>query len=788
MKISLCHISQFEKRGFEMTLPRGMSRWTVMKIRFVAALATAALLGCATLPETASPAARPVSVIVIPENVLPGAGPLLESYFAAAGAGLVPASELTAFSPAQRASGAKLCAHTGLSACVYPQIERTGDRVRISLRMKADSEVVSENIEAPLRETSQALYSAFVSLMDKALAGRQIPASMWNSDAQLRAARVVRPQYDSLAAFARGLEAEAGRPEEATLYYRQALAIDPDFVLPYARLFYTVYYAQLLPHAAETDIATQNRFRLDAGSVFWLALAFRDLGSRALKNGAMPAAEAYFRRSLALLTLDQKEASLPGALALFGLGDAALKGRNSMAALYNFHAAEQALESGGAERSFLHLAGKIRLGAAYLLDDKPGLAAHSYERAGRTAAELGLTDSPVHAMILANTGLLAMRQRNPAEALKSYDLALSRLRSHHMSQTTLYLAIAAHRGNALRLLGEIAQAEETFNQVISESKVLGLEQSVISAEAMYSNGVLSMVRGDILRAQYLMISAQTTMARLGNNRAAPDYLPMEMLSGGDGHYSSDEVRLLSSYCGAFSYTSHARWIQARTYEGRLDDTNVLLKDLLDSRKTDSAALNQLRSKFLPAPDPSGRGVVFIDIGPAIANLTNPGVTAVSLARDFPAMQVIALDLPEQVEIFNTTVSPYLRSRVLLFPNLHVFAGNGIHPLAAQFENASSWVKRQKIDPRGQPIVIRAANSIDIYESWETNKNALDRIAADFADSPIIYLFNRSILFKPAGARRFFITGILSMAGFDHMFETFNRRGENAYLLSLSALR
>lgn len=756
-------------------------------IRSLAAISISGLLACASLPR-APAVSRALSIIVLPQNELPGLDPLLEAYLAAAGLNLVPGSELSAFSPGIRESRGQLCARTGLGACVHPEVQRSPDRIRISLRLQMDSEIVSDTVDAPLRETSQALYAAFVSMMDKAADRGLISNTVWNSDAQLRAARVVRPQFDSLQAFGRGLEAEAGRPDEATLYYRSALAIDPDFVLPYARLFYTVYSAQILPNAAEADILTQTRFRLDAQSILWFAMAFRDLGNRALKNGAVPAAEAYFRRAQALLAIQGKDASIPGALALFGLGDSALKSRNSIGALYNLHAAEQALESGGGDKSFLYLAGKVRLGAAYTLDDKPGLAAHSYEKAANAAAALGLEGSPAHAMILANSGLLAMRQRNANEALKFYDSALAMLRNNEMSQTTLYLAIAAHRGNALRLLGQINLAEESFNQVIADSKILGLEQSVISAEAMYSNGVLSMVRGDVIRAQYLMVSAQTTMARLGNNRAAPDYLPFEMLSGGDGQYGADELRLLSSYCGAFSYASHARWIQARTYEGRLDDTNVFLKDLLDARRTNSEALNQLRSSFLPSPDPSGKGVVFIDIGPAIANLTNPGVTAVSLARDFPGMQVIALDLPEQVDIFRTTVYPYLRSRVLGFPNLHVFSGNGIQPLSAQFANASAWVKAEKVDPKGSPIVMRAANSIDIYESWEVNKNALDRIAMDYPESPIVYLFNRSILFKPVNARRFYIIGILSMAGFDHQFETFNRRGESAYMLSASALK
>src|SRR6185369_7527503 len=103
-------------------------------------------------------------------------------------------------------------------------------------------------------------------------------------------------------AYSRGLDKEQWNAAEATVEYRKALAIDPDFILPYARLFYTCYESHPYPVFAEGDIITQNRVRLDSDNVVWLAMAFRDLGNNAMRRGWTAAAETYFRRSITLLS------------------------------------------------------------------------------------------------------------------------------------------------------------------------------------------------------------------------------------------------------------------------------------------------------------------------------------------------------------------------------------------------------------------------------------------------------------------------------------------------------
>jgi len=719
---------------------------------------------------------------------------LTESFFSAAGLPFIPSRDieiLNSFPPDENDS-ASACLRAGVDACITPVIEFRGESVRVALRWrtKAGEEIESSPVESPSRELSQSLYQAFVSLMEGAKNRGQIPDGAWNADSQLSAARAVRPQTDALAAYSRGLDREITNPVEATAEYRKALVIDPDFILPYARLFYTCYESNIYPNYAEADILTQTRVRLDAGSVVWLSLAFRDLGVNALRRGWTGAADTFFRRALALLAISRKEATIPGVLALYGLGDIALKGKNSVGALYYAHIAQRVLESLGASGSYLFMEGEIRLGSSYLIDNKTSLSLYSYNRALELAGRLGLEKSAHPYLIQGDLGLLHMRNGDTQSAILAYDSSIGGLSRLGLANTSLYLTLLSHMGNAQRMSGNVREAEITYGRIMSGAKILGLDQSILNADAMYSAGVLSNIRGDAARAQYLLISSQEILNRLGMERTAVEYVPLELLPVRvHPGLMAEEARLLASYCGAFVYSAHARVIQARTYEGRLDDTNVFLKDLLDERKTNDSGLGMLREKFFSKPDPSGRGVIFVDIGPAIANLTSPGVTAVSIARDFPSMTVVAIDLPEQVDIFKTSVDSTLRNRVLAFPNFYVLAGNGVFPIFDQFGDRAKWVKSFEIpaDLNGRPFVFRAANSIDIYESWNANREALARIARDFPASPILYLFNRSILFKPVGSSSFKIIGIVSQAGFDHQNETFDRKGDAAYILSPSAL-
>lgn len=748
-------------------------------------------------PAPKQPASSVTSRLVVvapprnaPDDLSAGIRSILEALLQSAGMPVLPSSGVAGLTD-NALEPALMCARAGAQTCIVPEIASQGTGISIRIRwLDARGEVTSSTFNVTLRETSQGIQDAFVSMMDAASAKGWLETSDWSADRQLAASRMIRPQTETLQHFSRGLSLESTLPYMAMLEYRNALLIDPDFTLAYARLFYVCYESNPYSQTAEVDLLTQTRVRMDTDNAVWLALAFRDLGQNALRKGWLVTSDAYFRRSLAILANIKKETSIPGSIALHGLGDLGLKNRNSINALYHTNSAQQALESVGAQNSSLYLSGLLRLGAGYLLDNQTSLAVYTYEKARDLAGRLNAADSPEAAIIDANLGLARIRESNYVGAAALYESALARLRKTGYVNTELYLTILGHLGQAQRFMGNISEAEATFERVITGSKILGLNESMIQAEAMYSTGALSMVRGDFARAQVLMISAQMTMMRLGNQRNAADHVALDLMPvKQQAGMTLEEARLLSSYCGAFSYASHSRTVQARTYEGRLDDTNVFLRDLLDVRKSNDAALNHLREKFATVPDPSGRDTAFVDIGPAIANMLTPGVTAVSLARDFPGMQVVALDLPEQVEIFRTTVAAYLRSRVTAFPNMFILSGNGIQPMMDQFQNNANWFsQKQPRIPAGMPLVIRAANSVDIYESWETNAKAMDRIAKDFKASAILYLFNRSILFKPAGSDSFRIIGVLSPAGFDHMYETFNRQGDSAYTIFPDAVR
>jgi hypothetical protein len=196
-------------------------------------------------------------------------------------------------------------------------------------------------------------------------------------------------------------------------------------------------------------------------------------------------------------------------------------------------------------------------------------------------------------------------------------------------------------------------------------------------------------------------------------------------------------------------------------------------------------MRDIRSVFLNGShDAKGKNVVFIDIGPAIANDKNPGVTAVTLAEDFPSMQVIGLDLPEQVEIFLTKINPDKVENVKSYKNFFILAGDGTLPLREQIQNGNwAWKDRKKpVIDKQAPVVIRMANSIDIYFPWSINRKVLNDISIDFESNPVLIFFNRSILYKASGSNKFKMIGYVSVRGFWHQDESLDRLGESPYTL------
>lgn len=223
----------------------------------------------------------------------------------------------------------------------------------------------------------------------------------------------------------------------------------------------------------------------------------------------------------------------------------------------------------------------------------------------------------------------------------------------------------------------------------------------------------------------------------------------------------------------------------RTLRHRFSDHEVLLAQLFGGQEPDSEETKNLK-KLLES---NGRPM-FIDIGPGLGNPDYPGVTGKEIAEQHPDMPAILLDLPEAVQAFQH-MRPARRQELLENGNIHIVSGNGLKSLKEQLEDEATNPFPGRERPRlqtGQPIIIRAANSIDIYCEWQESKRAVAGIAKDFAGHPVLLLWNREIIFKPAGGVTWTIVGQVSPAGFNHRTGTFDRQGEPAFRLSAKHIK
>ncbi len=657
--------------------------------------------------------------------------------------------------------------------------------VTATLRFSASGKTINTgSMDIALRTAGHIPFQVITTLFSRALDKGLLPGSIYTPADQSLLSRLVRPQYGTLLAYGRALLVERTDPMRATALLREALVIDPDFYPAYARLYYTCYVLLANPYPAEGDITTQARVRLNSVEGIWIARAFYDLAVSVREKGWYNVAEVYYKRSLFLLKSGGKEKSLLSAMSLARLGESYLSLGNNLLAMYYIQTAREMMEGQGLAGNIFNRINLVRLCTIYSMDGKPDVALWLIDRADRLAG--GGADSLFSALTRANAGTALWKKGDTEKAVREYRRSRNLLKEKNITHSLMYASLLLNEAHALRSTGDIRNAEDSYTAVTTHARILGLENTQIYVDALSGLGTTSTARGDAYAAQNYYRIAYQMQLRVGVRQQTEFVSVSQIPTMSQLGFTEEEAAKVASFTGAFSYDLHSRAVQARTYAGRLDDTNVLLKDLLDVTKNSDPILADLRTKLLGySVRPGGEGVHFVDIGPAIANLTSPGVTAVSVARDFPAMSVIALDLPAQVEIFRTIVDPSLRHRVLDFPNFHVISGDGVVSLKDQFGNADLWLEprkgRRSIRP-GDPVVLRAANSIDIYISWPRIEESMIRIGADFYENPVLYFFNRSLLFKPANSGRFSIIGTISKAGFDHMYETFDRGGEGAYTL------
>ncbi|MBE7440662.1 MAG: tetratricopeptide repeat protein [Spirochaetales bacterium] len=493
-------------------------------------------------------------------------------------------------------------------------------------------------------------------------------------------------------------------------------------------------------------------------------------GRRALPRRRYHDALAYYARSRdilernGLVTHDLALSHRGIALASYYLGD---PGR----ALAHFREARRILALGGFTGSFYDQL--IALDTAIL----------SRQPAGFDAATFA--DWPLlQALFYFHEGSLSLASARGKEALASFDASTALLLQRNLMNSDLFLALLFNTGNAALLAGEFFQAMVHYTWAQELVMILGMQNTALEKQIETNSNLLSRHLMDRYRPEARPINLGIAEIRL-----ADPYLTGDLPEAEDFFQTRKEYDRIASYTGAFNFRSHPRMVQARTYQGRHDDTNLFLRDLLGTGPR-TPEMQRLSRLFLEShAAPRGEGLLFVEIGPGIAHPQYPAVTTIALAEEFKEMQFVALDLPDQVALFQKNVPPARRSRVLAVPNLSILSGDGTLSLKKQWQEEKNWlVKRPALSLDSKaPLFIRSVNAIDIYSPWKDVEPALRMMAQEFKDRAVILFFNRNICLKLRDQERFYIVGAVSPRGFHHNVNSLARRGEHPYTVSSMVL-
>lgn len=347
--------------------------------------------------------------------------------------------------------------------------------------------------------------------------------------------------------------------------------------------------------------------------------------------------------------------------------------------------------------------------------------------------------------------------------------------------------------NSLRLLGYFFDsADGSYGEISREALMyFQLEAGVIQSPQDPGAGVF----GEKTKAA--LDQALTQKVRM---LEAGKQFPPSSLAG----LSFEEERRLARH-SIYQEINHSHNVQNRTYPGRLQDHEILLESILGRTPGDENTKALKDVLIRPEMD----RLLFIDIGPGIANKDldvrngrgKPAISLQEVAQKFTGIQCVALDLPSEVDIFTGktpavqagySIHPDDRNALLAKQNMHLISGNGLHSLRQQLENPATnpYPNRPRPTPtKNSTIVVRAANSIDLYANWEQQmKPALAKMAEDFRDNPVMLLFNREILVKPAHSTTWKLVGQVSGMGFRHNDRALTRSGHPPFFLYENKVR
>ena len=624
-------------------------------------------------------------------------------------------------------------------------------------------------------------------------------------------------------AYARGLERERALDFTRALNYYTICQkfkdspLDCDF--RHFRLLYRNFSSRGLQKGIRTIRAKLRRFRRGSGERQFALMNFSRtlfrMGEFSLAKRKLTSARFLFKTAGAIYRQEARGDSFWYIRSLAARARS-LDGRTRLREAPGYNSrARKLFEAAGYDSSVYYVETLINQGALYeqIEGAKSERAEQAYLRAEKTLRRMDAILSLPAAMLYHNRGVLYRKRGDTQAAREEFIRALEVFRGLGAMNSRQYLHTLLNYANLTGGRKTRRERIEVYKKIFTAARMLGLTESRVYAAAMHNRAALLGARptardGKVSRkararelklARRLFDDARKLYRRLAlheNSRASRKrdrgIHQLGCLDAADRVYRGDtgltafEEWQIGTYTGAYKYTRHSAAVQARTYNGRHEDTRVFLADLLNAGKNDSLALNRLRKNFLGTEfSRDGREINFIDIGPAVANRRIPAATSVTIAKSFKKMNVVAFDLPEQVERYVNKVPAKAKRRLQSHKNIHIFAGNGLAPLLTQFRESKNWLLKDRSYPRFRgcgPVVIRAANSIDIYAHYWQVRPGFREVGREFKCHPVLYFFNRSLLFKPRDKTRFHMVGYVSVRGFHHNTVSFDRGGEPAYSL------
>jgi tetratricopeptide (TPR) repeat protein len=604
---------------------------------------------------------------------------------------------------------------------------------------------------------------------------------LWITRRELELAdRRFKPSIDAFRYFSRGTAREAGNPDQALHYFQRAAEIEPYFREARNGLFRLRHLGfearqQSFHRITGAALVLMRRNQVDPMIV---ALTYQELGRRVMPYDRA-LANRWFQESNRWLYLEGRYRSTYYADNQNAIGSSFLYMNKDAEARTRFQSAHNLIKEMGAPLSLSALESHLNMGNVLAKQKQYGRSLQYYAVAERLVEE-GDFGPAIRAVVAYNKGVMYYLQGSFRQAIRESIEARKHLIEGGLENSAMHLSILLNINASLLHTGNYRDAIRISDRIRTLGRAIG-ETNYPAYRFARHNLAFALER------QGRQVEAMRARQRsYGPNRPLYETFlsihelakPLELFS------TESERQKIASYTGAFNMQYHGQSVRSRTYPGRQDDTNILLRDLLFSNRRDPALL-ALRRTWLPDGGArSGEGIIFIDVGPGLANVRYPAVTTRSIARDFKSMDVVALDLPEQVQLFRFRVPSYKKRELLAYNNLRIVAADGRDSMRTIFADSSRWLDRERTVPElsDRPVVFRMANSIDIYLNWGENRKVFQQIAEDLTDNPVLIFFNRSILVKPARSKKFKIVGYVSARGFHHNLEILDRGGDPPYTL------